>query len=179
MLSEFNRFLNFFFYYFFLFLDISNVYRWWKFLLFIATKITDLLLQNLLLGRTTNVNYRTAIARQKRKVGIEYNWKYFSMIPGPYSADLRWPVLWFVHIFYNSVGKASFFIDICESTLERYISKFLVIGRVKPGQLAVCTAVSVLRHAKNSSFLHTKYGNHRSFRSCNLRSVTTAISRSV
>ena len=71
------------------------------------------------------------------------------------------------------------FIDICERTLERYISKFLVIGRVKPGQLAVCTAVSVLRHAKNSSFLHTKYRNHRSFRSCNLRSVTTAISRSV
>ena len=97
--------------------------------------MADLPLQKLLLGRKMNVNYRTAIARQKRKVGIEYNC-YSSMIPAPYSADLRWPVLWFVHIFHNSVGKASFFIDICERTLERYISKFLVIGHVKPGPVS-------------------------------------------
>ena len=45
-------------------------------------------------------------------------------------------------------------------------------------QLAVRTAVSVLRHAKNSLFLHTKYGNHNSFRSCNFCS-TTAIRRSL
>ena len=46
------------------------------------------------------------------------------------------------------------------------------------GQLAVRKAVSVLRHAKNSLFLHTKYGNHTSFRSCNFSS-TTAIRRSL
>ena len=45
-------------------------------------------------------------------------------------------------------------------------------------QLAVRTAVSVMRHTKNSLFLHTKYGNHNSFRSCNLCS-TTAIRRSL
>ena len=45
-------------------------------------------------------------------------------------------------------------------------------------QFAVRKAVSVLRHAKNSLFLHTKYENHTSFRSCNLRS-TTAIRRSL
>ena len=37
---------------------------------------------------------------------------------------------------------------------------------------------SVQRHVKNSLFLHTKYGNHSSFRSCNFRS-TTAIRRSL
>ena len=39
-------------------------------------------------------------------------------------------------------------------------------------QLAVRTAVSVLRIAKNSFFLHTKYVNHSSIRSCNFRTTT-------
>ena len=42
----------------------------------------------------------------------------------------------------------------------------------------VCVAVVVVRHAKNSLFLQSKYGNHSSFRSCNFRS-TTAIRRSL
>ena len=49
-----------------------------------------------------------------------------------YSADLRWRVIWFVDILQNSVAEASFFLGICESTVEYYISKFLVNGDIKP-----------------------------------------------
>ena len=41
-----------------------------------------------------------------------------------------------------------------------------------------CLSSLVKRHAKKSLFLHTKYGNHSSIRSCNFRS-TTAIRRSL
>ena len=37
------------------------------------------------------------------------------MIPAPYSDDL------FVHILQHSVAEASFFLDVCESTVERYV----------------------------------------------------------
>ena len=55
------------------------------------------------------------------------------MMPAPYSADLRRQVLWFVHILQNSVAEASFFLGVCERTVESYISKFLVNGHVKRG----------------------------------------------
>ena len=55
------------------------------------------------------------------------------MMPDTYSADLRWRVIWFVHILQNSEAEASFFLDVCEKTVERYISKFLVNSHVKPG----------------------------------------------
>ena len=54
-------------------------------------------------------------------------------MPAPYSVDLRWRVIWFVHIVQNSVTEASFFLGVCERAVERYISKFLVKGHVKPG----------------------------------------------
>ena len=38
----------------------------------------------------------------------------------------------FVHILQNSVAEASFFLDVYERTEERYISKILVNGHVKP-----------------------------------------------
>ena len=38
----------------------------------------------------------------------------------------------FVHILQNSEAEASFFLAVGERTVERYISKFLVNGRVKP-----------------------------------------------
>ena len=53
------------------------------------------------------------------------------MVPVPYSTDLRWRVIWFVHI-QNSGAEASFFLGVCERTVERYISKFLVNSGVKP-----------------------------------------------
>ena len=53
-------------------------------------------------------------------------------MPAGYSADLRWRVIWFVHILQNSVAEASFFLGVCERTVERYSSKFLVNGDVKP-----------------------------------------------
>ena len=55
------------------------------------------------------------------------------MMPAPYSVDLRWRVILFAHILQNSVAEASFFLGVCERTVERYISKFLVSGHVKPG----------------------------------------------
>jgi len=55
------------------------------------------------------------------------------MMPPPYSVDLWWRVIWFVHILQNSVVEASFFLRVCERRVERYISKFLVNGHVKPG----------------------------------------------
>ena len=54
-------------------------------------------------------------------------------MPAPYSANLRSRVVWFVQILQNSVAEASFFLSVCERTVERYISKFLVKGHVKPG----------------------------------------------
>ena len=54
------------------------------------------------------------------------------MMPAPYSADLRWRVIWFVYILQNSVAEASFFLDVCQRTVECFISKFLVNGYVKP-----------------------------------------------
>ena len=53
------------------------------------------------------------------------------MMPAPYSADLRWRVIWFVHILQNSVAEALFFLGLCETPVESYISKFLVNGGVK------------------------------------------------
>ena len=53
-------------------------------------------------------------------------------MPVPYSADLRWRVIWFFHILQNSVAEVSFFLGVCERTVERYISKFLVNSGVKP-----------------------------------------------
>ena len=41
--------------------------------------------------------------------------------------------IWFVHLLQNSVAEASLFLGVCERTMERYISKFLVNGHVKPG----------------------------------------------
>ena len=55
------------------------------------------------------------------------------MMPAPCSADLRRQLNWFVHILQNSVTEASFFLGVCERTMERYISNFLVNGHVKPG----------------------------------------------
>ena len=43
------------------------------------------------------------------------------------------PTLWFVHVLRNSVAEALFFVGVCERSVERYISKFLVNGHVKPG----------------------------------------------
>ena len=54
-------------------------------------------------------------------------------MPPPYSADLRWRVIWFVHILQNSVAEASFVLGVCQRTVERYISRFLVNGHIKPG----------------------------------------------
>ena len=64
------------------------------------------------------------------------NRKYFSMMPAPYSADQRWRVIWLVHILQNSVAEVSFFSGICERTAERYISKFLMNGPVKPAPVS-------------------------------------------
>ena len=53
-------------------------------------------------------------------------------MPAPYRDDLRWRVIWFVHILQHSVTEASLFLGVCERTVERYVSKFLVNGDVKP-----------------------------------------------
>ena len=47
-------------------------------------------------------------------------------------ANQRWRVIWFVHILQNSGAEVSFFLGICERTVERYISRFLMNGHVKP-----------------------------------------------
>ena len=53
------------------------------------------------------------------------------MMPAPFSEDLRWRVIWFVHVLQHSGAEVSFFLDVSERTVERYISKFLVTGDVK------------------------------------------------
>ena len=89
------------------------------------------------------------------------------MMRAPYSAALRWQVIWFVHILQNSVAEASFFLGVCERTEERYISKFLVNGHVKPGPVRRSYgSISSAPHEELIVFAH-QYGNHSSFRSCN------------
>ena len=54
------------------------------------------------------------------------------MMPAPFSEDLRWQVIWFVHVLQHSVAfRFLFFLGVSERTVERYISKFLVTGDVK------------------------------------------------
>ena len=52
------------------------------------------------------------------------------MMPAPFSEDLRWQVIWFVHVLQHSVADASFFLGVSERTVEHHISKFLVTGDV-------------------------------------------------
>ena len=52
-------------------------------------------------------------------------------MPAPFSKDLRWWGIWFVHVLQHSVAEASFFLGVSERTLEHHISKFLVTGKVK------------------------------------------------
>ena len=40
------------------------------------------------------------------------------MMPAGYIADLRWRVIWFVHILQNSVAEASSFLSVCERTVQ-------------------------------------------------------------
>ena len=56
---------------------------------------------------------------RKQTSVLNINRKYSSMMPAPYSADLRWRIIWFVHILQNSVAEGSFFLGICERTVER------------------------------------------------------------
>ena len=58
-----------------------------------------------------------------------------------------------INILQHSVAEASFFLDVSERTVERYLSKFLAKVMLSQSQLAVRTAVSVLHHVKNSLFL--------------------------
>ena len=53
------------------------------------------------------------------------------MMPALFSEDLRWWVIWFVHVLQHSVAEASFFLGVSERTAEHYISKLLVTGDVK------------------------------------------------
>ena len=94
------------------------------------------------------------------------------MMPDPYSADLRWRGIWFVHILQNSVAEPSFFLGLCERTAERYISKFLVNGGVKP-EPGCRPYGNQFSASQRTQFLHTKYENHSSFRSFNF-SLTTS-----
>ena len=52
------------------------------------------------------------------------------MMPAPFSEDLRWQVIWFVHVLQHSVAEASFFLGVSERIVEHHISKFLVTGKV-------------------------------------------------
>ena len=52
-------------------------------------------------------------------------------MPALFSEDLRWWVIWLVHVLQHSVAEASFFLGVSERTAEHYISKLLVTGDVK------------------------------------------------
>ena len=45
-----------------------------------------------------------------------------------FSEDLRWWVIWFVHLLQHSVTEASFSLGVSERTDECFISKCLVAG---------------------------------------------------
>ena len=43
------------------------------------------------------------------------------MMPTPFSEDLRWRVIWFVHVLQHSVAEALFFLGVSEITVEHLI----------------------------------------------------------
>ena len=76
-----------------------------------------------------------------------------------FSEDLRWWVIWLVHVLQHSVTEASFFLGVSERTDERFISKFLVaviqftIGRLliqRSSRESVCYMHVLARHISNS-----------------------------
>ena len=79
-----------------------------------------------------------------------------------FSEDLRWWVIWFVHVLQHSVTEASFFLRVSERTNERFISKFLVagiqftIGRLliqRSPRESVCYMHVLARHIRNSDVI--------------------------
>ena len=79
-----------------------------------------------------------------------------------FSEDLRWWVIWLVHVLQHSVTEASFFLGVSERTDERFISKFLVaviqftIGRLliqRSSRESVCYMHVLARHISNSDVI--------------------------
>ena len=118
------------------------------------------------------VNCRTVGARLKRNVGIEYQQAIIFHDAG----SIQWRPTMASHTFcpYSSAfsSKGFFFLGVCESTVEHYISKFLVNGDVKPERAGRSYGRISFAPREELMFLHAKYGNHGSFRSCILRSTT-------
>ena len=54
------------------------------------------------------------------------------MMPAPYTVTTFDGESWFVHILQYTVAEASSFSGVCERTVERCISKFLLNDDVKP-----------------------------------------------
>ena len=73
------------------------------------------------------------------------------MMPAPYTVTTFDGDSWFVHILQYTVAEASFFLGVCERTVERCISKFLVNGGVKPEPVGRSYG-----QYQNSLFLHNK-----------------------
>ena len=73
-------------------------------------------------------------------------------------------------------GRGFIFLGVCERTVERYISKFLLNGHVKPGPVGLSYGSISFAPREELIVFAYKYGNHSSFRSYNFRS-TTAICR--
>ena len=73
------------------------------------------------------------------------------MTPALFSEDLRWRLVWFVHVLKHSVAEASLFLGVSERTVERYISKFLVTGDVKSERIGRSyVETRNVRHLKKS-----------------------------
>ena len=51
-------------------------------------------------------------------------------MPAPYSQDLRWRVIWLAEIVGLDLQEVSFFLQLSEMTIRRYVKKFRKLGNV-------------------------------------------------
>ena len=51
-------------------------------------------------------------------------------MPAPYSQDLRWRVIWLAEIVGLDLQEVSFFLQLSEMTIRRYVKKFRELGNV-------------------------------------------------
>ena len=52
-------------------------------------------------------------------------------MPAPFSEDLRWRVIWFVHVLQHSVAEDSYFLGVSKKRLSAIFLNFLVTDDAK------------------------------------------------
>ena len=63
-------------------------------------------------------------------MGIWQHLNNFVEMPRPYSQDLRWRAIWLTEIVGLDLEEVSFYLQLSEMTIRRYIQKFRELGNL-------------------------------------------------